>query len=366
MAPRIVAIGTAVPPVRLAQTDVRDMFTTQPGTSRLTQRLVHAAFDAADIQTRHSVVTQLATDGRPEPGEAVFRDTSGTLHAPSTGERNDLYIRAAPGLYAASARAALEEARVTSAEVTHVVTVSCTGLFAPGPDYRLVRDLGLRPDVERYHLGFIGCAAALPAVRAAERIARADPDAVVLVVSTELCSLHIRVSDDPQQIVAASVFGDGAAAAVVTGAAEIGRPGGFDLEGFATTLTSEGETDMTWTIGDRGFDMILSAEVPRIIGREIRDAVGPVLDGVDAWAVHPGGRSVLDRVEAGLDLDAAALDASRHVLRTHGNMSSATLLFILRDLLVGDVLADGATVGALAFGPGLTVESARLTKRTPA
>ena len=180
----------------------------------------------------------------------------------------------------------------------------------------------------------------------------------------ELCSLHIRVSDDPQQIVAASVFGDGAGAAIVTGAPGIGRAGGLELADFATTLTSEGETDMTWTIGDHGFEMILSAEVPRIIGREIRDAVGPVLDGVDAWAVHPGGRSVLDRVESGLGLDPQALEASRQVLRTSGNMSSATLLFILRDQLADDAVADGQTIGALAFGPGLTVESARLTKRT--
>ncbi|MDZ8172971.1 type III polyketide synthase [Microbacterium xanthum] len=363
MAPRIVAIGTTVPPVRLAQNDVRDMFTAQPGTTRLTQRLIHAAFDAADIQTRHSVVSQLATAGDPAPGDVLFRDAAGTLHAPGTGARNDLYIREAPGLYAAAARAALRDAEVAPAEVTHVITVSCTGFFAPGPDYRLVRDLGIRREAERYHLGFIGCAAALPAIRAAERIARADPDAVVLVASAELCSLHIRVSNDPQQIVAASVFGDGAAAAVITGDPAAGRPGGLELDGFATTLTTEGETDMTWTIGDHGFDMILSADVPRIIGREIRDAIGPLLHSVDAWAVHPGGRSVLDRVESGLGLDAAALTLSRHVLRTHGNMSSATLLFILREILHGD-LADGAAVGALAFGPGLTVESARMTKRT--
>ena len=364
-APRIVAIGTAVPTARLTQDEVRDMFAAQPGTSRLTQRLIHAAFDAADIETRHSVLSQLASGQAADPTEALFRDAAGTLHAPTTGERNDLYVRHAPGLYARAARAALTDAQVAASEITHVVTVSCTGFFAPGPDYRLVRDLDLRPDVERYHLGFIGCAAALPALRVAERLARSDPGAGVLVVCAELCSLHIRVSDDPQQIVAASVFGDGAGAAIVAGAPGIGRAGGLELADFATTLTSEGETDMTWTIGDHGFEMILSAEVPRIIGREIRDAVGPVLDGVDAWAVHPGGRSVLDRVESGLGLDPQALEASRHVLRTYGNMSSATLLFILRDQLADDAVADGRTVGALAFGPGLTVESARLTKRTP-
>jgi predicted naringenin-chalcone synthase len=124
---------------------------------------------------------------------------------------------------------------------------------------------------------------------------------------------------------------------------------------------------MVWTIGDKGFDMVLTAEVPRIIGREIQQAVGGFLDGVepDAWAVHPGGRSILDRVEAGLALPETALEASRAVLRDYGNMSSATILFILRELLLDDRLRDDARIAALAFGPGLTVESALLT-RVPA
>nr|BFF09777.1 hypothetical protein GCM10025699_10800 [Microbacterium flavescens] len=229
-----------------------------------------------------------------------------------------------------------------------------------------MRDLGLDPSVERYHLGFIGCAAAMPGLRLASRITESDPSAVVLVVCVELCTLHIRPSPDPQQIVAASVFADGAAAAIVTADPAAGREGDLELDRFTTALTSEGEADMVWTIGDHGFEMILSAEVPRIVGREIRGAVDRFLAGEgapDAWAVHPGGRSVLDRVEGGLELDATALDVSRGVLRDYGNMSSATILFILRRMLHDDALADGARVAALAFGPGLTVESALLTKR---
>jgi predicted naringenin-chalcone synthase len=249
------------------------------------------------------------------------------------------------------------------------VTVSCTGLFAPGPDYRLVRDLGLSPTVERCHLGFIGCAAALPALRIATALAATRPDAVVLVVCTELCSLHVRASDDPQQIVAASVFADGAAAAIVTADPAVGRPGGLELHRFGSALTDEGETDMVWTIGDHGFEMVLSAEVPRIIGREIQGAVARFLgdDGApDVWAVHPGGRSVLDRVETGLELAPDALAASRGVLRDFGNMSSATILFILAALLDDADIGDGVRVAGLAFGPGLTVESALMTRRRAA
>lgn len=371
MSARIVSIGTAVPPTCVPQDRAREIFAGQPGVDRLTQRLIHAAFDASAIERRHTVLSEFGDEFSPRelvpPGRARFADDEGRMLQPTTGPRNDLYTAVSPDLYARAARAALADASLDASAITHVVTVSCTGFFAPGPDYRLVRDLGLDPSVERYHLGFIGCAAAMPGLRLAARIAAAQPDAVVLVVCVELCTLHIRPSPDPQQIVAASVFADGGAAAIVTAHPDVGRAGGFELDRFATTLTSEGEKDMVWTIGDHGFQMILSAEVPRIIGREIRGAVDGFLagDAPDAWAVHPGGRSVLDRVESGLDLDPAMLETSRGVLRDFGNMSSATVLFILRRLLLDDAVADGARVAGLAFGPGLTVEAALLTKRAP-
>ena len=364
MPARIIALGTAVPPHAVAQRDVRDLFVRQPHVDRLTARLISAAFDAAEIDRRFTVISDLvpADDGGEASG---FVAMDGELRMPSTAARNRAYTGFAPGLFAAAAREALDEAEVAASAVTHVVTVSCTGFFAPGPDYRLVRDLGLPTDAERYHLGFLGCAAAIPGLRLAARIAEADPRAVVLVVCAELCSLHIRASADPQQIVAASVFGDGAAAAVVSADPGVGRPGGLALERFATALTAEGETDMVWTIGDEGFEMTLSPEVPRIVGREILGAVDAFLGPgarPDAWAVHPGGRSVLDRVEASLALEGGALDASRRVLREFGNMSSATLLFILRGWMDDAALPDGAAIAAIAFGPGLTVESALLTK----
>ncbi|KHK96617.1 naringenin-chalcone synthase [Microbacterium mangrovi] len=374
MTARIVAIGTAVPPTRVRQDRVRDFFAAQPGLDRLAQRRIRASFDAAAIDTRHTVLTQFAHLATPssvsDDGHAgvEFLGRDDVLARPTTGERNDAYTRLAPALYAEAARSALTDARLVPADVTHVVTVSCTGFFAPGPDYRLVRDLGLPDTVERYHLGFIGCAAALPALRLAARITAAQPGAVVLVVCAELCTLHIQSSADPQQIVASSVFADGAAAAVVTTAPPRGVAS-LELGRFATALTGEGESDMVWTIGDSGFTMTLTAEVPRIIGREIRAAVDGFL-GADAapdvWAVHPGGRSVLDRVEAGLELAPGAVDASRRVLRDYGNMSSPTVLFILRSLMGDPVIGDGARVAALAFGPGLTVESALLTLRRAA
>lgn len=362
MTARILSIGIATPSTVITQERIRDFFAAQPGTDRLTQRLIRASFDASDIRRRHTVVPELGEAG----GDGIFVGADGALRAPGTALRNAEYIRHAPELSRQAASSALTEAGVAASEVTHVITVSCTGCFAPGPDFRLVRDLGLSTSAERYNLGFIGCAAAFPALRAAERFCAAQPDAVVLVVCTELCSLHIRPSTSPDQIVSSSVFADGSAAAIVT-ARPSDRPG-LDLGRFATALTGDGEADMAWTIGDDGFEMVLTAEVPRIIGREIRAAVDGFLAGQapDAWAVHPGGRSILDRVQTGLGLGPNALSASRAVLREYGNMSSATVMFILRDMMRDDALADGATIAGLAFGPGLTVESALFTKRSTA
>ncbi|MCR2800338.1 type III polyketide synthase [Microbacterium sp. zg-Y818] len=369
MATSVLSIGTAVPPTRLAQQDVRDLFIAQPGASRLTQRLIGAAFDASGIESRHTVLAEFSGEVPETPSGIPVIDESGRILSPSTGARNAEYIRQAPPLFAAAADAAIRGAGIAPDQVTHVVTVSCTGMFAPGPDYRLVRDLGLPVTVERYHLGFVGCAAALPGLRTAARICAGDPDAVVLVVCAELCTLHFRVSEDPQQIVSSSVFADGAAAAIVSADPSLRGAQWLELERFATAVTDDGEHDMAWTVGDEGFEMVLSAEVPRIIGREIRGAVARFLgdDDVDAWAVHPGGRSVLDRVESGLELPASTLEVSRRILRDYGNMSSATILFILREFLNGTgtgTTPDARRIATLAFGPGLTVESALVTRRT--
>lgn len=367
MATKLLSIGTAVPIARLEQPKTRDFFAAQPGVDRLTARLIGAAFDQSAIDVRYSVIGEIGEES------ALFTDGAERLRVPTTGERNALYRREAPPLYAGAAREAIARSGFDSSEITHVITASCTGLFAPGPDFLLVKELGIPVSAERYHIGFMGCAAAFPSLRAAARICEAQPGAVVLVACAELCSLHIRSSSDPEQIVASAVFGDGAGAAIVTSAEpridgpvlEVGR--------FSTAITSEGEQDMDWTIGDSGFEMRLTAQVPRIIGREIAGVVEHMLgadadplEAVDAWAVHPGGRSVLDRVEGGLGLPEDALVHSRAILRDFGNMSSATILFILQRILDDDSIADGGRIAGLCFGPGLTVETALFARRAGA
>lgn len=381
------SVATSVPPTVIKQPDMRDLLLVQPERTRLGRRFIASAFDGSAIDTRHTVVRDLDL-GAPldgpgaasgdSTGPAVFCDRAERrVLSPTTGTRNDVYVEHAPALFLEAARSAIAASgSFTTADVTHVVTASCTGFFAPGPDYVLVRDLGLPATTRRLHVGFMGCYAAFPALSTARSICAEDPAAVVLVVCAELCSLHLEASDDPDTIVASAVFADGAGAAIVSARP---APAGhlvLDLDEMRTTLTPVGEQDMAWTIGDHGFEMVLSRYVPSIISEHIRGALDPLLaqagtdheaahEVIPRWAVHPGGRSVLDKVQDALGLTPTQMEPSRSILREYGNMSSATILFILRDLLADETLDQDARIAGLAFGPGLTVESLIAVKHMP-
>jgi predicted naringenin-chalcone synthase len=373
------AISTAVPSTTLVQPEVRDVFASQPGLNRLAQRIVATSFNVSGIETRYTVLEELSRDAHPEV--PVFFDIeSGELLLPGTKARNEIYAEEATKLYVSAGKAALEQCEgIEASDVTHVVTVSCTGFYAPGPDFMIARELGLPAGVQRYHLGFMGCYAAIPALRLAAQLCEADASAVVLVVSVELCTLHLRSSNDPDTIVASSLFADGAAAGIVTARPPADGERTFDLDRFATRITPVGEGDMAWKIGDHGFEMVLSNAIPAIIDEHITGALEPLFehdetlaealttdassDAVEHWAIHPGGRSILDKVESRLGLTEAQLVPARETLRDFGNMSSATVLFVLKKILESQAASDGDRVAAMAFGPGLTVESALLTVR---
>ncbi|MDN4480589.1 type III polyketide synthase [Demequina muriae] len=371
------SIATAVPPTVLEQERVRDLFVGQADLSRLARRLVGSVFDASAIARRHTVVDEFA--GATSGAAAFYEAQSQTILTPSTGVRNAAYTREVRPLLTAAAASAIDEAPgLERSDITHVITVSCTGFFAPGPDYVLVRDLGLAPSTRRLHIGFMGCYGAFPALRAAVSTCLAEPTATVLIVCVELCTLHVRSSNDPDTIVASSVFADGAAAAVVSARPAPAGSAVLSIDAQETILTDGGETDMAWTIGDLGFEMVLSRYVPRIIEDQIVGALLPLLgtdpasaatawSQIDRWAVHPGGRAILDRVQRALDLTEEQMSPSREVLRDYGNMSSATVLFILKKHLDhrGQEAATPSSperIAAMAFGPGLTVESALFTR----
>lgn len=358
-------ISTEVPEFIYSQAFARDCMKSWTANERA-QRFIHGIHDRSCIETRHSACGDFLPGREPElykPGP------DGIPVSPGTGERNAFYGKAARGLAVKLARKALAGAKgFSAADVTHIIFVSCTGFVNPGPDYHIVRELGLSENVQRYTLGFMGCYAAFPGLRMAAQFCEADPRAVVLVMCLELCTLHLQMEDKPDSILANALFADGAAAAIVSARAPEPKSPAYLVRDFSTSLVTSGEQDMAWTIGNNGFSMILSAYVPDLIGSNIRQMLDGTLKrrdlalaDIEEWAVHPGGRAILDRVQESLGLPACALDASREILRDYGNMSSATVLFVLKELLESAETASALTC-AMAFGPGLTVETAVLER----
>ena len=269
---------------------------------------------------------------------------------PNTAQRMELFEQSAPVLMRKAVdRLALSEEEL--AGVTHVLVTCCTGLYAPGLDFEIVDHLGLSPGVERTMVGFMGCYAAINALKLARHIVRSDPKAGVLMLNLELCTLHFQETQELEQVLSFLVFADGAAASLITA-----REQGFALDSFKAVMVPRTRGLITWKIRGLGFDMLLSGQVPGELGRALRE--GELMrDGIDLWAVHPGGRSILDAVEKGLELPTDALAASREVLSCFGNMSSATVMFVLQRIM--EQARPGQRGCAMSFGPGLTAETMR-------
>jgi predicted naringenin-chalcone synthase len=329
------------------------------------RRLIRAIYRSSGIERRHAVIRNYDGDA---PDSFFRAGPDGGLEGPGTAARNEIFASESRHLSVALARKIVANCDgIDAGDVTHVVTVSCTGFYNPGPDYYIVRDLGMSLGTERYHLGFMGCYAAFPALRMAVRFCEADPGAVVLVQCLELCSLHLQLSGTEDTILANSLFSDGAAAAIISARKPSPDRCAYRIDGFRNTLVPGGEQDMAWRIGDHGFDIALSSYVPKIIGANLREFVEPSLTmtgltiaDVDLWAVHPGGKSIIDQVQRSLSLRPEQVRESREVLRRYGNMSSVSILFVLAEILERPSEAGEEKVCAVAFGPGLTVEMALL------
>jgi alpha-pyrone synthase len=271
---------------------------------------------------------------------------------PATAKRMELFEQSAPVLMrkVADRLALTEEER---AGITHVLVTCCTGLYAPGLDFEIVQHLGLSPSVERTMVGFMGCYAAINALKLARHIVRSDPNADVLMLNLELCTLHFQETQDLEQVLSFLVFADGAAASLISA-----REQGLSLDSFKAVMVPETQGLITWKIRGLGFDMLLSGQVPGELGRALHEgALMAERADIDLWAVHPGGRSILDAVENGLQLPKDALAASREVLSSFGNMSSATVMFVLEKIM--QQARPGQSGCAMSFGPGLTAETMR-------
>jgi alpha-pyrone synthase len=271
---------------------------------------------------------------------------------PSTAQRMKLFERFAPAL-AASALDRLGLAEQERQRIRHVIVTCCTGLYAPGLDFFVIDHLGLAPSTERTMIGFMGCYAAINGLKQAWHIVRSEPRESVLMVNLELCTLHLNETQNLEEVLSFLIFGDGCAASLISS-----EPVGLEIDGFRA-MQIEGTRELiTWRVGDLGFDMMLSGRVPREIAKELRAQAGSLRAcEVDLWAVHPGGRSVLDAVQDGLGLCPEALWASRRVLSEFGNMSSASVMFVLHELM--EKVRPGQHGCAMSFGPGMTAETMR-------
>jgi predicted naringenin-chalcone synthase len=341
-------IATAVPPhdVHEAYSHYAlSLFAKDKRAAQVLRRMI----ERSGIEHRYSC---LAPMPRPNVGEAMDAESlyvRGRLTA--TGARMRAFERHAPEL-AAEAIAKLNLGADRD-RITHLLVTSCTGLSAPGLDIDVIERCRLPTTVERTTIGFMGCYAAISALKVARHIVRSEPEARVLMLNLELCTLHFQETRDIPQLLCFLQFADGCAASLVSA-----EPHGIALNSFKAMLLPNTRELMSWNIGDTGFDMVLAGQVPAAIHDAVLASSNELLAApggpIDLWAVHAGGRSILDAVERALKLAPTALAASRKVLRRYGNMSSATVMFVLEELLRSGARGHGC---AMSFGPGLVAET---------
>jgi predicted naringenin-chalcone synthase len=353
-------LATARPARSIRQSDAMEMAKQFIAGESRELKALPALFKRTRVRTRASVLLE---DGS---GCACLQSffwpaADSEDRGPGTAARMQRYAEDAIPLAVSASRRAFDGIGIAPRDVTHLVTVSCTGFFSPGVDIALMKQLELAPTLGRLNVGFMGCHGALNGLRVAQAIGAMDPSAVVLLCAVELCSLHYQYGEDREQLVANAIFADGAAALVGQAAPE-STDGGWWLISCGSCLIPETDDAMTWRVGNHGFEMTLSATVPSLIRRHLRPWLedwlagsGHSLNDIRSWAVHPGGPRILSSVAEALELPPDATTVSEQVLAECGNMSSSTVLFVLDRLR--EQGAPGPTV-ALAFGPGLVAEAA--------
>ncbi len=360
-------IDTALPKHTMSQAEATELAQQVICRDEQQRRLVAALYRKAGVENRFTALPhRTALRWLPEGVEHQGTERQGSepppINGPSTAERMQFYAECASPLAATAATRALAGARVKPSDITHLITVTCTGFGAPGVDIALINRLGLRPTTQRVQVGFMGCHGAINGLRVAKALAEADPAARVLLVAVELCSLHYRFRWDPERIVANALFADGAAAVVGWDEPSEASKSDWRVAATGSCLIPNSVDAMSWNIGDSGFEMTLNARVPDLIREHLRPWLTTWLEQHDldlariaSWAIHPGGPRILSAIEEALGLVSTATSVSRDVLAWHGNMSSPTVLFIVNQLR--EAGAKRPCV-ALGFGPGLMAEAA--------
>lgn len=356
----ITAIGVSNPVHRFSQTILADFMERSMHLNTSDARKLRTIFRASGIDTRHSVLQDYGKSG----DYSFYANTPDLSPFPSTEKRLRFFRAHAVSL----SLLAVENLRLSfpsfeESKITHLITVSCTGMYAPGLDIELVKSLGLSSTTQRTSINFMGCYAAFNALKIADAFCKNDAGSKVLVVCTELCSLHFQREATDDNLLANALFADGSAAVLVQANAE--KPLCLNLKNFHSDLAFEGEHDMVWTIGDFGFEMKLTSYVPDIIKTGIRKLTNTLLNrlgkrvtDIRYFAIHPGGKKILQVIEQELGVTPEQNKEAYHILKNYGNMSSPTVLFVLKRILEKVKTSDhGEHILSFAFGPGLTLES---------
>lgn len=354
----IASIGTANPGEAIPQMQIGRFMKLAHGLEDTEARKLNFVYRLSGIQNRYSVLEDFK---HVDPSDFEFFPKNESLEPfPSTQSRMEVFRKEAAGLAIRAIDKCLGKTSTLPSEITHLIMISCTGMYAPGVEMDIIHKMGFSTDVERYAIHFMGCYASFNGLKLADRICDSEPEAKVLLISVELCTLHFQKTYNDNNLLANAIFGDGAAAALVT------KNGpGLKIKKYKSQILREGEEDMAWSIGDFGFEMKLSKYIPELLNNGIKRLSESLeanfnLSKIPHFAIHPGGKQILQKVEEAFGISSAQNQASHDILSAFGNMSSATILFVLEKWLdqegkKGDILAMG-------FGPGLTLETLLLEK----
>jgi predicted naringenin-chalcone synthase len=353
-------IATAVPEYGYEQ-QVLTKFYTNSTEDVSVKRKVKILDAKSGTSTRYSVLEDY---GLPPEQFSFFPKNQQLLPPPTLSQRMAIFKKEALPLSIKAIRN-LPNFEAQKSSITHLITVTCTGLSAPGLDIELLQALSLPPTTHRSSVNFLGCNAAIIALKQADGICRSQPDAKVLVVCTELCTLHFQTIYNQDYLLCNVLFGDGSAAVLLSSQPQ-DDPAckNAEITHFDSFCIPDSRNEMAWQLSETGFIMNLTSYVGDLIKNNIKkmlDNVGITRESVDHWAVHPGGKKIVDNFGEALGLSATDLAASYQVLKDYGNMSSPTVLFVLKNIL--DKLVpqtEEQTIFAAAFGPGLTVETMQL------
>lgn len=357
-------IATANPGKPIKQMQIAEFMQKAMQLNEADARKLRVIFKASGIEQRYSVLEDY---GKTE-GFQFYPENLSAKH-PDTKTRNEIFQQHALPLAQQAAAKAIERAKIKQNEITHLIVVSCTGLYAPGLDIDLVNALHLSPFTERTAINFMGCYAAFNGLKTADAIVKANPSSKVLLVCCELCSIHFQQEASDDNLLANALFADGCAATIIT--AQAGDYPALQIENYASAIAPKGAQDMAWTIGNFGFEMKLSTYVPAIVEEGIANLCNRLLERyhltasqIKHFAIHPGGVKILQAIEKALGLSKESNRFAYKVLQQFGNMSSPTVLYVLKSLMQNlQVDNREEKIVSFAFGPGLTLESMLFTYR---